>query len=129
MCFGIPDHDPVQRTKTLFCAKSTWSSWFGHTCNWILELSFSLGSWSWSLISNGLRQKVPVIFLKTHACVYAFARPALVPASFLFTVRAPAPPRVKPWRALRYCQAAYCDSDKGVRPVLRTKRVFWRPPD
>ena len=32
-----------------------------------------------------------------------------------------APPGVKPWRAPRYCQAAYCDSDKGVRPVAHSQ--------
>ena len=60
--------------------------------------------------------------------------------------RSPAPglrrPRVKPWRAPRYCQAAYCDSDEGVRPVGHSQRaspgtaapterhlqVTWRPP-
>ena len=36
---------------------------------------------------------------------------------------APAPPRVKPWRAPRYCQAAYCDSDEGVRPVGHSQRA------
>ena len=33
------------------------------------------------------------------------------------TFGALAPPCIKPWRAPRYCQAAYCDSDEGVRPV------------
>ena len=41
-------------------------------------------------------------------------RPRLL---LVHTFGAPAPPRVKPWRAPRYCQAAYCDSDEGVRPV------------
>ena len=41
-------------------------------------------------------------------------RPRLL---LVYTFGAPAPPRVKPWRARRYCQAAYCDSDEGVRPV------------
>ena len=36
---------------------------------------------------------------------------------------APAAPRVKPWRAPRYCQAAYCDSDKGVRPIGHSQRA------
>ena len=39
------------------------------------------------------------------------------------TFGAPAPPRVKPWRAPRYCQAAYCDSDEGVRPVGHSQRA------
>ena len=39
------------------------------------------------------------------------------------TFGAPAPPRVKPWHAPRYCQAAYCDSDKGVRPVGHSQRA------
>ena len=38
-------------------------------------------------------------------------------------VGAPAPPRVKPYRAPRYRQAAYCDSDKGVRPVSHSQRA------
>ena len=36
---------------------------------------------------------------------------------------APAPPCVKPWRAPRYCQAAYCNSDEGVRPVGHNRRA------
>ena len=36
---------------------------------------------------------------------------------------APATPCVKPWRAPRYCQAAYCDSDEGVRPVGHSQRA------
>ena len=39
------------------------------------------------------------------------------------TFGAPAPPCVKPWRAPRYCQAAYCDSDEGVRPVGHSQRA------
>ena len=39
------------------------------------------------------------------------------------TFGAPAPPRLKPWRAPRYCQAAYCDSDEGVRPVGHSQRA------
>ena len=37
--------------------------------------------------------------------------------------RAPAPPCVRPWRTPRYCQAAYCDSDEGVRPVGHSQRA------
>ena len=39
------------------------------------------------------------------------------------TFGAPAPPRVKPWRAPRYCQAAYCDSDECVQPVGHSQRA------
>ena len=39
------------------------------------------------------------------------------------TFGVPAPPRVKVWRAPRYCQAAYCDSDEGVRPVGHSQRA------
>ena len=39
------------------------------------------------------------------------------------TFGAPAPRCVKPWRAPRYCQAAYCDSDEGVRPVGHSQRA------
>ena len=39
------------------------------------------------------------------------------------TFGAPAPPRVKPWRAPRYCQAAYCDSNEGVRPIGHSQRA------
>ena len=47
-------------------------------------------------------------------------RPRLL---LVHTFGAPAPPRVKPWRAPRYCQAAYCDSDEGVRPVGHSQRA------
>ena len=47
-------------------------------------------------------------------------RPCLL---LVHTFGAPAPPCVKPWRAPRYCQAAYCDSDEGVRPVSRSQRA------
>ena len=47
-------------------------------------------------------------------------RPRLL---LVHTFGAPAPPRVKPWRAPRYCQAAYCDSDEGVRPVGHSQRT------
>ena len=43
-------------------------------------------------------------------------RPRLL---LVHTFGAPAPPCVKPWRAPRYCQAAYCDSDEGVRLAAR----------
>ena len=70
--FGDPDHDRVLRTKTWSCAKMTWSSWPGHTCSSIWEPRFSLGSRSWSTISNGSRWKKnqfwTVIFMKTDAC-------------------------------------------------------------
>ena len=49
------------------------------------------------------------------------ARPR--PRLLVHTFGAPAPPRVKPWRAPRYCQAAYCDSDEGVRPVGHSQRA------
>ena len=38
------------------------------------------------------------------------------------TSGAPAPPCVKPWHAPRYCQAAYCDLDKGMRPIGHSQR-------
>ena len=47
-------------------------------------------------------------------------RPRLL---LVHTFGAPAPPCVKPWRAPRYCQAAYCDSDEGVRPVGHSQRA------
>ena len=47
-------------------------------------------------------------------------RPRLL---LVHTFGAPAPPRVKPWRAPRYCQAAYCDSNEGVRPVGHSQRA------
>ena len=47
-------------------------------------------------------------------------RPRLL---LVHTFGAPAPPRVKPWRAPWYCQAAYCDSDEGVRPVGHSQRA------
>ena len=47
-------------------------------------------------------------------------RPRLL---LVHTFGAPAPPRVKPWRAPRYSQAAYCDSDEGVRPVGHSQRA------
>ena len=47
-------------------------------------------------------------------------RPRLL---LVHTFGAPAPPRVKPWRAPRYCQAAYCDWDEGVRPVGHSQRA------
>ena len=47
-------------------------------------------------------------------------RPRLL---LVHTFGAPAPPRVKPWRAPRYCQAANCDSDEGVRPVGHSQRA------
>ena len=47
-------------------------------------------------------------------------RPRLL---LVHTFGAPAPPRVKPWRTPRYCQAAYCDSDEGVRPVGHSQRA------
>ena len=47
-------------------------------------------------------------------------RPRLL---LVHTFDAPAPPRVKPWRAPWYCQAAYCDSDEGVRPVGHSQRA------
>ena len=47
-------------------------------------------------------------------------RPRLL---LVHTFGAPAPPHVKPWRAPRYCQAAYCDSDEGVRPVGQSQRA------
>ena len=47
-------------------------------------------------------------------------RPRLL---LVHTFGAPAPPRVKPWCAPRYCQAAYCDSDEGVRPVGHSQRA------
>ena len=46
-------------------------------------------------------------------------RPRLL---LVHTFGAPAPPRVNPWRAPQYCQAAYCDSDEGVRPVGHSQR-------
>ena len=36
---------------------------------------------------------------------------------------APALPRIKTWHAPRYCQAEYCDSDKGMRPVGHSQRA------
>ena len=59
--FGDPDHDQVLRTKTWSGAKTTWSSWPGHTCSSIWEASFSLGSWSWSMISNARDKKEPIL--------------------------------------------------------------------
>ena len=47
-------------------------------------------------------------------------RPRLL---LVHTFGAPAPRCVKPWRAPRYCQAAYCDSDEGVRPVGHSQRA------
>ena len=47
-------------------------------------------------------------------------RPRLL---LVHTFVAPAPPWVKPWRAPLYCQAAYCDSDEGVRPVGHSQRA------
>ena len=47
-------------------------------------------------------------------------RPRLL---LVHTFGSPAPPRIKPWRAPRYCQAAYCDSDEGVRPVGHSHRA------
>ena len=47
-------------------------------------------------------------------------RPCLL---LVHTFGAPAPPCVKPWHAPRYCQAAYCDSDEGVRPVGHSQRA------
>ena len=47
-------------------------------------------------------------------------RPSLL---LVHTFGAPVPPCVKPWRAPRYCQAAYCDSDEGVRPVGHSQRA------
>ena len=47
-------------------------------------------------------------------------RPRLL---LVHTFGAPVPPCVKPWHAPRYCQAAYCDSDEGVRPVGHSQRA------
>ena len=47
-------------------------------------------------------------------------RPRLL---LVHTFGAPAPPCVKPWHAPRYCQAAYCDSDEGMRPVGHSQRA------
>ena len=47
-------------------------------------------------------------------------RPCLL---LVHTFGAPAPPCVKPWHSPRYCQAAYCDSDEGVRPVGHSQRA------
>ena len=55
------------------------------------------------------------------ACA-ALAWPARVPASFSFTRLERR--RIKPWHAPQYCQAAYCDSDIGVRPVGHSQRAF-----
>ena len=50
----------------------------------------------------------------------ASPRPRLL---LVHTFGAPAPPRVKPWDAPRDCQAAYCDSDEGMRPVGHSQRA------
>ena len=54
-----------------------------------------------------------------HPCL-ARPRPRFL---LVHTFGAPAPPRVKPWRAPQYCQAAYCDSDEGMRPVGHSQRA------
>ena len=38
-------------------------------------------------------------------------------------VRSAGASKCQPWRAPRYCQAAYCDSDEGVRPVGHSQRA------
>ena len=50
-------------------------------------------------------------------------RPRLAGPRPCLLVHMPAPPRVKPWHAPGYCQAAYCDLDKGVRPVGHSQRA------
>ena len=71
----------------------------------------------------GLAEWPPRELTRHSPACASFTWPASIPASFSVPVGAQVTPLIKPWRASWYCQAAYCDSDKGMRPIGHNQRA------